>query len=199
MVAYQPKPVIFINQQIPHHWGTESVFKTFRCKVFLKRGIPFVGLFLMNEQAAQHATPVVAILVDIESVLLTVDTTGVVHPAVHPVYLPFVSVETYQFAVIGHHQKLIAILRNRRNAIVRRKLIHPKTEFDSGNLVLLGMGMIAVDGLLEILYPDILLRIDMQPLHITVDAKFGQFSGSRTLKSLCRGVIHTIVHALPHP
>ncbi len=152
----------------------------------------------MYEQQIQHTAPPVAMPVDIESVLLTVDTACLVHPTVHPVYLTSVTIHTYQFTIVGHHQQLVTILRYGRDTKAGIQLLVGIAQFDGGDLLVIGM--VDIHRLLKVLHPDILLRVDMQPLHIAVlETQLGQFPGSLTFKTLRHRVVDAVVHTLSHP
>ena len=155
VVAHQPQPFILIDQQVPNHQGSGNAVDTPRCQVFRQRGIPLIGLFIMYEQQTQHTTPPVAVTVHIESVLLTVDAACLIHPTVHPVHLAPVTIHTYQFTIIGHHQQLVTILRNARDTKAGIQLLVGITQFDGGDLLVIGV--VDIHRLLKVLHPDILL------------------------------------------
>ena len=198
VVAHHPQPVILIDQNVPYHQGAWNAVNTPRCQIFRQRGIPLVGLLIMHKHQIQHATPPVAVSVDIESVLLTVDTSCFIHPTVYPVHLTLVTIHTNQFTIVGNHQQFISILRNSRDTKARIQLLVGITQFDGGNLLVIGM--VDIHGLLKVLHPDVSLRVDVQPLHITIlDAQLSQFSGSLAFEALRHRVIDTVVHTLSHP
>ena len=148
----------------------------------------------------EHLTPEVVLLIDIEAVLLVLDADVVVHPLVRPVDLALVAVQADQFAVVRSHNEPVAHLRHRRDAVGGVILITAVAQLNLHNLlVALGLGVIAVDGLLEVLHPDVLLRVDVEPLHIAVDTQFGQFPRGIALEGLRHGVVDAVVHSLAHP
>ena len=168
VVAYQPEPVVLVDEEVPHLQCRRDAFNTFRSQIVDYRTIPCLGLMLMDKHIRQHVTPYILIFIDIEPVLLTIDTTRFIHPTVSPFNYAFVAIQTHQFTVVSDHQQVATVFRHCRDTVIGRELIDTVTHLDGSDLVFLRMGMIAIDGLLEVLHPDILLRVDMQPLHIAV-------------------------------
>ena len=196
VIADQPEPVVVVDDEVPDHERSWQTFDTMGGTILIDVGIPAVLLLDIDISKSQHLTPVVLVLIDIETVLLVLRTAMFAHPLVGPFHLTRIAIETDQLTGIRCHDQFIALLGQCGDAR-RHILLFTVAYLDRG--VFLRLGVIAIDGLFIVLDPDILFRVDVEPFNTTRDTQFGHLACGIAFKRLLDRIEDTVVHTLSHP
>ena len=197
VVGGEPKPVAVVHEHIPGEQVLGQTYNTQRGKETIDGIIPLLLLLTIDVVGLGRLYPIVAAVIDIESVGIVLTAAMLTDITILPHHLAALAVDSRQFTIAGGDNQQILILAEGVEPELLGEQIFVVAVLDQR--LLLGLGVVAIEAVVVGLHPQILLGVDIDTVDTALDADFREYRRRIAGDSLGIGVEDAEVHALTEP
>ena len=197
MISSQPEPAALIHHQVPHQQVVRQGRHAFQTKKLIDGVIPLLLLLVVHITLTIGKDKEVAVVVDNRPVLRILITPAALHVVVFPNHAPLAAIDTHQFTITRSYYQQTVIFSKRGEPEVFGELVFIIAVLDQR--LLLRLGIIAIEAVVVVLHPEILLRVDIDTVNTARDADFGEFGRRIAYSALRLRVENAEVHTLAQP
>ena len=197
VVGGHPEQSIGVVTHLPHQHILRHILESLLAHILRERCQPALLILQINIGTGGVSDyPDVAILVGIHPVVV-IGVERIPHIVVAPAHVSVFAIYAHQLSEGRHHEHALAGLLPGRDAKILGELPIAIAEGEVFEIFCLRVEV--VESVLIGFHPVAFLRVQIQPLHGTLDAHRVKPSRGLSVHFLCHGVIHRVVHALVQP